>query len=449
MRSKNLKLILVLSIITNLTLLGLLLNSRGNSTPLPKTSSVGIDGIITETEWSNADWNISFYLDVNNTADWNGKINVDGNNTMYIGQDSSNLYIALDLWCDRSDNVTGEWVGLWLNTNNRTFTGYTEWMDYLNDGVESLIHNVETDQPWDPFTNYVANYVQYIKDNSTYTSIYGETEGNWGNFQYFWRDDFNITSALVGSDHLYRIDFSIDLDDWFPYYEVFDVLQGMEVWLNTKSNITIDNHDIIFWYSDGSMPPMTDSNQVKPLNTGTSYQLNTISYGMGNLTADHEFKFSLYGNHTNPFMINLDILHFKIFLNESNWAGIVGSPLSSIKNYQIEWGFGASPGNSTDHRMFEISIPKSELEHYKSDQELGIVVGGYGTMAITGTNWWCFSKVDYYIPYLNSSQYNYYEMIGIPSTGISGYNTTLIFATIGLISIIFVVKKKVKNNLII
>ena len=205
---------------------------------------------------------------------------------------------------------------------------------------------------------------------------------------------------------------------------------------------SIDEAIEIFWYSDGSMPPMTDSNQVKPLNTGTSYQLDTISYGMGNLTADHQFKFSLYGNHTNPFMINLDILNFRIFLNESNWAGMVGSPLSSIKNYQIEWGFGASPGNSTDHRMFEISIPKSELEHYKSNQELGIVVGGYGTMAITGTNWWCFSKVDYYLPYLESSQYNYYEMIGIPSTGIPGYNTILIFTTIGLISIIIVIKKK-------
>lgn len=444
MKSKIWKIIFVFVIIINLALFGVFSISRNDSTSLPQISSIGVDGIITETEWSNADWNISFFLDVNNTADWNGKINVDGNNTMYLGQDGSNLYIALDLWCDRSDNGTGEWVGVWLNTNNRTFIGYTEWMDYLNDGVESLVHNVEADQPWDPFTDYVAAYVRYLEDDSAYTSTYGETEGTWGNFQYPWHDDFNMTSELVGSDNLYRLDFSIDIDDWFPYFEVFDVLQGMEVWVATKSNITIDNHDIIFWNNDGSMPPITDSNQVKPLNTGTSYQTDIISYGMGNLTADHIFKFSLFGNHTNPFMINLDILNFRVFLNENNWAGPVGSPLSSIKNYQIEWGFGPSPGNSTDHRMFEISIPKSELEHYKSNKELGIVVGGYGTMAITGTNWWCFSKIDYVIPYLESSQYNYYEMKAIPSKAIPGFNTILILATIGLISIVLV-KKKLKK----
>ena len=157
MRNKNLKLILISSIITNLVLLSVFSIPRSVGASLPKTSSIGIDGIITETEWSNADWNISFYLDINNTADWNGKINVDGNNTMYIGQDRSNLYIALDLWCDRSNNSTGEWVGIWLNTINRNFSDFTEWMGYLNDGAESLVHNVETEQPWDPFRDNIGS----------------------------------------------------------------------------------------------------------------------------------------------------------------------------------------------------------------------------------------------------------------------------------------------------
>ena len=165
---------------------------------------------------------------------------------------------------------------------------------------------------------------------------------------------------------------------------------------------------------------------------------------MGNLTDDHIFKFSLFGNNTNPFINNLDELNFKLFLNNSNWAGLVGRPVSSIKNYQIEWGFGVSPGNSTEHRMFEISIPKSELEHYKSNKELGIVVAGYGTLAIVDTNWWCFSKVAHNVPYLESSQYNYYEMKGISSKAIPGYNTILILAVIGLISIVLV-KKKLKK----
>jgi hypothetical protein len=436
MRSKNCKLILVSTIIICLALFGVFSISRNSITQFPKMASISIDGVITEEEWSNADWNVSFYLDINNTADWNGKINVDGNNSMYLGQDGSNLYIALDLWCDRSDNDTGEWVGVWLNTINRKFSGYTEWMGYLNDGAESLIHSVDLDQPWDPYTNNIGNWIQYIEENNTYNSEYGKTEGTYGNFQYTWRDDFNITSELVGLDQLYRLDFSIDLDNWFPYYEVYDVLQGIEVWVVTKSNITINNHNIMFWYSDGTMPPMTDTNQVKFLNTGTSYQTDIISYGMGNVTADHKFQFSLFGNHTDAFTTNLDVLNFWVWLNDSNSVGLVGMPLSSIKNYQIEWGFGSSPGNSTDHRMFEISIPKSELELYKSYKELGIAVGGYGTMAIIGTNWWAFSKVDTYIPYLESSLYNYYKMKGSPPKVVPGYNTILMLAILGLVSII-------------
>ena len=137
-------------------------------------------------------------------------------------------------------------------------------------------------------------------------------------------------------------------------------------------------------------------------------------------------------------------MNFWVQLNDSNSIGLVGMPLSSIKNYQIDWGFGPSTGNSTDHRMFEISIPKSELEQYKSYKELGIAVGGYGTLAIVGTNWWAFSKVNTHIPYLESSQYNYYEMKGSPPEVVPGYNTILMLAILGIVSIV-VVKIKSKK----
>jgi len=445
MRSKNIKLILVSSIMISLSIFGLFSISKNYSNQLPKIASITIDGIITEEELSNVDWNITFYLDINNTADWNGKINVDGNNTMHLGRDGSNLYIALDLWCDRSNNETDEWLGVWLNTMNRTFSGYTEWMNYLNDGAESLVHSVELDQAWDPFEDTIDNWFQSLEDDDASSTIYGETEGTWYNFQYSWHDDFNITSELIGSEHLYRMDFSIDLDDWFPYYEVYDVLQGIEVWVASKSNITIDNHNIIFWYNDGTIPLITDKDQVKALNTGTSYQTDVTNYKLGNVTADHKFQFSLFGNHTDAFTLNLDVLNFWISLNDTNSVGLVGMPVSSIKNYQIDWGFGPSPANSTDHRMFEISIPTSELERYKSYKELGIIVGGYGTMAIVGTNWWVFSKVNTYIPYLDSSLYNYYEMKGTPPKAIPGYSSILMLAILGLVSI-FAMKIKVKRS---
>lgn len=436
MRSKNFKLILVTSVIICLAVFGVFSISRNNTTQLPKTASISIDGVITEEEWSNADWNISFYLDINNTADWNGKINVDGNNSMYLGQDGSNLYIALDLWCDRSDNDTGEWVGVWLNTNKRTFNGATEWLSYLNDGAESIIHDVENAQAWEPFIDSIGVDTYYLEDDSAFNPFYGEIEGYHENFKSASSDDFNITSELVSGDHLYRLDFSIALEDWLPLDEFYDVIQGIEVLVNSKSNITIDNHKIIFWYTDGTMPLMTDTDQIKNLNLGTSYLDDYVYWDVGNLTADRKFQFSLFGNHTDSFITNLNKLHFNVHLNNSIAPLPIWAAYSSIKNYQIDWGFGPSLGNSTDHRMFEISIPKSELEHFKSNRELGIVVGGYGTMAIKGTNYWVFSKVDYYIPFPDSSQYNYYKMIGIPSKAIPGYNALLILATLGLISIV-------------
>lgn len=405
---------------------------------------VTIDGIITEEEWSNSDWNISFFLDVDNTPDYNGKINVDGNNTLFLGQDKKNIYIALDLKCDRSDNETGEWLGVWLNTNNRSFLGALQWLSYLNDGAESLIHDVEKAQSWDAFADTLGIDLWHLEDDSAYSPIYGEIEGTAQNFNLPLSDDFNITSETVGGDQLYRLDFSIDLDDWFPLPEFFDVLRGIEVLIDSKSNTPIDNHKIIFWYNDGSIPPLTDTNQVKDINTGTSYFSDYVMWGIGNLTSDHKFQFSLYGNHTGSFITNLNKLYFYVHMNATSPPFPINFPYSSIKNYQIAWSFGPSPGNSTDHRMFEISIPKSELEHFKSNRELGIVVGGYGTMYINGTNWWCFSKVDTYMPFTDSSQYNYYKMIGLPSKEkIPGYNYFLIIATIGLISIVLI-KKKLK-----
>ena len=58
-------------------------------------SNVVIDGVINASEWADVDWEIDFYLNVDNTPDWNGKINVDGNNTLYIGEDSTNLYLDI------------------------------------------------------------------------------------------------------------------------------------------------------------------------------------------------------------------------------------------------------------------------------------------------------------------------------------------------------------------
>ncbi|GAH09586.1 unnamed protein product, partial [marine sediment metagenome] len=66
----------------------------------------------------------------------------------------------------------------------------------------------------------------------------------------------------------------------------------------------------------------------------------------------------------------------------------------------------------------EFSIPKSELEHYDSNEELGIIIGGYGTLGyINGSNFWVFSTIDYRQYIEDNSYYNYYNMKGVESPG--------------------------------
>jgi hypothetical protein len=96
--------------------------------------------------------------------------------------------------------------------------------------------------------------------------------------------------------------------------------------------------------------------------------------------------------------------------------------------------------------MFEFSIPKAELEHYDSNEELGIIVGGYGTLGfINGSNFWVFSTIDYWQRVEDSSYYNYYDMKGVESPGgaISGYSLIVLIGITSVCSII-VIKKKLK-----
>ena len=97
--------------------------------------------------------------------------------------------------------------------------------------------------------------------------------------------------------------------------------------------------------------------------------------------------------------------------------------------------------------MFEFSIPKTELELYDSNEELGIIVGGYGTLGyINGSNFWVFSVVDYCQHVEDSSYYKYYDMKGLtlpPESTISGYSVFLLIGVISICSVI-IAKKKFK-----
>jgi len=406
-------------------------------------SNVVIDGVIKESEWEDADWEIDFYLNVDNDLDWNGNSNVDGNNTLYIGEDSTNLYLGLDLCSDQSFNETGEWIGVWLNTANRVFDNYFEWADFLNNGTESLLYEVDNDRPWEYYTNTVSFVSESVNDDSEYISWYGTIDGNSAALSYF-GGDFNITSETVGSDELYWINFSVDLTKWYALEEEIDDFKAMSINIITEHNATIKDQKIILWNSDGTIPPLKDPQQVISLNNLNSYVSDTFEYGLGNLTTDKKLQFSLVGNHSTPFKTWLDVLFFSPLRNLTSMAGMVLVPYSTIQTYQIAWDFGPSPNNGTNHRMFEFAIPKTELEFYDPNEDLGIMVGGYGTLSFVDTNYWILSITEHF-PYVErSTYYMYYDMKGLtlpPGGIVSGYSVFLLMGVISICSVILAKKK--------
>ncbi|MFX1267900.1 MAG: hypothetical protein ACFFAK_08050, partial [Promethearchaeota archaeon] len=221
MLKRKLKVLIIPIILLNLVGLGIFsiavradfIKSSGTD---PMTDVV-IDGVINEDEWSDADWKVGIYLNINesNVPD------SDGFNYMYLGEDVNNLYVALDLCSDKTADITDEWVGVWFNTNNRSFTAIDEWANYLNNGTDSFLHDVESDDVYPFFTDDKVMVTQTRDFNSEnqYNVIYGNAEGDYtflnssGSQPYF-----NFTSVQVNINHTVWVDFSIDMKDYFPVF---------------------------------------------------------------------------------------------------------------------------------------------------------------------------------------------------------------------------------------
>ncbi|MHA2088909.1 MAG: hypothetical protein ACW972_11565, partial [Promethearchaeota archaeon] len=308
---------IIIVIILNIAIFGSLLVPSTVSTPkLSQTApmkNVIIDGIINETEWADRDWTISFFLDVDDVGNPPDK---DGTNYLYLGEDLSYFYIALDLCSDQTNNITDEWISLWLNIANRSFNNYEDWAKYLNNGTESLIYDVGNDKTWQ-FFDYGITYSKPVdfNDNNEIIPINGNV---WGDYTQL--DStiiappyYTITSGKNGSDYIAWIDFSIDMKKWFP------VLPGIftsdvdkvnfDLWF--RINTTITENKLILWYSNETIN-VNDPNQVRPMGVLDGFTISeTFWYDKGNITADHKIQFSLYANHSAPFNISLAVFEFK------------------------------------------------------------------------------------------------------------------------------------------
>jgi hypothetical protein len=126
------------------------------------------------------------------------------------------------------------------------------------------------------------------------------------------------------------------------------------------------------------------------------------------------------------------------------------SAYSSISNYDIQWSFGTSANNASNHRMFEMKIPKTELEHYDADEEIGIIVGGYGTMTFPNELFWVFGVSNNSIRHQQDQNYYYYNMFGVvappQSPAIPGFYLPIIIALTMVATYSLIKKQKNKLN---
>ncbi len=353
------------------------LNLNRETHIISSTSSIVIDGNLSTNEWSNAVHKVQWYMDADPE-------NSDGFNYMYIDEDPWNLYIALDLCSDQTNDNSGEWVGLWLNTNETDFYNEVwetplEWEAALDKGCESLLHDVENDKTIEYFTELepVLLTYRYLPEPIVFNGSYIGTQNDimWDDLQYL-----NMTSEFNGTHHIYRFDADFNFFDVFNIFEelYFEHLQRVEFQSLDFHNVTIDEFYLCVTDEQGNLI----SDMKTPMATSTSEILNSINIYNENFTTESNLRLSIQAINDAPFKTSFDYVAARFFVDPKTDIA-VGTvlPYASIRNYEIAWAYGPTENNASDHRSFEFRIPKSELEGYEMETNLGIIAGGYGTLA--------------------------------------------------------------------
>ncbi len=380
-------------------------------------SAIVMDGNLSAGEWDEAEHVISWYMD----ADIE---NYDGDNYMYIAEDPDNLYLALDLVSDQTDDPKDEWVGVWLNTNeavnNETdwYNTTANWEAALNNGMESLLYDVDNNREmpfFDP-DGMMAGFATNFQSLDELTPINGSFTGTLDDVGGWDSKSANMTSEYNGTDYIYRLDIEVNITDYYTFFKELYANHTIyvEFKVNTWSNVTLQRHFVTIRDESGTID-FSDPYKTLEINTGTTWDEHTLDVTAGNFTEDKRMLLSLIGIADVPFNTSYDRLQMTFYSNMSNHGGMyymVDQPYTSIDGYDIDWAFWSSDNNATPHRTFEIRIPKSELEGYTTDTDLGIMVGGYGTLASWPNthNWVYANETDTGIPYKETNEYHYYSM---------------------------------------
>ncbi|MHA2004461.1 MAG: hypothetical protein ACXABV_11355 [Candidatus Thorarchaeota archaeon] len=371
------------------------------------SSAITLDGVLSLGEWADAEHVVQWFMDADPE-------NSDGYNYMYINEDIDSLYFALDLCSDQTNNESGEWVGVWLNTNNSAISNSDEWAAKVNQGIESLIYDVDNDQLipffdpggfWD-FEHY------YIEQNSEFDVFNGTLSGNAADLISVDNQFLNITSEYNGSHYVSRMDLEVDFYSFFNSFpelyspQVFQV----SVYCQSLNNVTISEHFLSIADEQGQL-----NQEVKQgLVTGTSSSQAIADVDRDDFTSETKTILSFNGIDDTPFVTSYDRIYVQFRVNHSNFigAGTVNHPYTSIEAFDIAWSFGPTVNNASDHRQFEIKIPKSELEGYSMDTDLGVLFAGYGTLiSFPNTHNWVYANNTLTgIPEEDSTEYNYFSM---------------------------------------
>ncbi|MCE7734662.1 MAG: hypothetical protein GPJ54_07290 [Candidatus Heimdallarchaeota archaeon] len=410
----------------------LVINSTGPANSLMYEKDIIIDGNI--DEWLNPVAIDEFYLDLDNSGDPN---NLDGNNYLYVDEDPENLYIALDLPSDQTNDTNGEWISLALNTNTSFTDSWSNWADNFNKGSESLVYDVDNNQVWDPFGSFSTTQL-YLGDapdanvNAEYGSIVYRSNGGMADYSQIYSDPLynywvNQTSEPVASEHWSKIDFNFNLTrlvtvgadaSVYTTNELLKLMDNFSLSINLRHNVSVLSSEAKMWYPDGSHSFSGYSRDIL-LNTNTSFTSFDIPFDKA-IMDEKVFRFSLFTRNDVAFKTIVDLFTIKYDRPSdnppyppNNGYGDDKIGQSSIKNFEIAFNFTSSENNASDHRIFEFKIPKSELEGYNSDSDLGIYVGGYGTASFVGSNYWAYDGInpvpdDVYS--FDSARYHYYQM---------------------------------------
>jgi hypothetical protein len=301
-----------------------------------------------------------------------------------------------------------------LNTNNTAISNSDEWAAEVNQGMESLIYDVDNDQLipfFDPggFWDFVS---YYIEQNSDFDVFNGTLSGDVSDLLSIDNQFLNITSEYNGSHYISRMDLEIDFLSFFSSFpelyspKVFQV----SVYCQSKNNVTINEHFVSIANEQGQL----NQDINLGLATGTSSSHAIADVHRENFTSETKTILSFNGIDDTPFVTSYDRIFIEFRMNHSNFigAGTVEHPYSSIEAFDIAWSFGPTVNNASDHRQFEIKIPKSELEGYSMDTDLGVLLAGYGTLiAFPNTHNWVYANNTLTgIPEEDSTEYNYFSM---------------------------------------